>query len=137
MALPGFQMMLWGCQRTCFVSVHCAYENFLTCVVGMGKNDNEYWKPRENQFRRDIQDVFGKRILELVWTHDTIVNSRIARNCLSHASGKVTDELRNRKHNFEILEGHIHITPRDLREQMDVMKLAIEELGQESIQISR
>lgn len=138
LANHSFQMMIWGGQRTCFVAIYCAFEEFLSSAVGLGRGKHGYRKPyHEEEFVKHIRDTFGDRMVPLVWTQDTILNSRLARNCLAHAGGKISAKLKSREHRFVVEDDRLQIMPKDLREQMDAMKTAVTELVKVLAQIGK
>lgn len=121
----SFQLIVWSSQRQAFVSIHSTYEHFLVDVLRLKQKKPGYRKPPEKKFQKDFLAIFSEETLFKTWTNKIIRQSRIARNCLAHGSGVVSEELIKEEHNFKILDNKIQITPKDLIAQFIAIKAGV------------
>jgi hypothetical protein len=128
LSVPSFAMMVWGSQRTSFISLHCSYEDFIVRILRILRAEEKYRKPNESNFQKHLSEMFGNEMLEEVWTKKEIKISRVARNCLSHGSGKENFELKSLKHSIRVKEGVLQIFPEDIKRQFATFKIAIKKL---------
>lgn len=109
-----FCLMLWGCQRMCYACVYFAYEEFVReCVqLAGGELDKEKWAPISKVIKLATR-LFGPQVTAQCLTNDRVTIAGLARNCLAHAGGKVSPQLRALPHNFEVEDDIIQIRAED------------------------
>jgi hypothetical protein len=127
-----FQLSLWGSQRICFVSIYNSYDNFLVRTLRIAISDNRC-RSTDREFRSRFRDVFGAPLLEKCWTSDDVNIARLARHALSHAGGRLTDELAQQKHGFIVRDHRIQITPQKTKELFAMLKDAAFSLAEKAV----
>ena len=127
-----YQLSLWGSQRICYVAIYNSYDNFLTQCVRIASALTEYRSLPRKKFLSDFSVVFGERLLKKCCDNKDLDIARCARNALSHAGGRVTPEL-GLSHGFVVVDGYIHITPKDTKGLFSLLKDAVYVLAEEVI----
>lgn len=120
---PSHQITLWSTQRICYVALFSAFENFIIQSLKIGLSVSSYQINRDTN--KDIKTVFGDQILSKCWANDKIDLIRQTRHCLVHGAGKISAKLKQRKHNFEIIDDEIQITPTDTKNSYNTLKEAV------------
>lgn len=125
MPKPIFSHAVWSNQRVSYLSGFSAYDNFMGRVVKDILNLDKC-RTTNRCFPDDVKTAFGKKAAELAWTCDEITTLREIRNSLAHAGGKMTDQLRKRKHECVLENDIIQITPKDIKRLFLVITSAVE-----------
>ena len=129
-----FQLSLWGSLRICYVAIYSAYDNFLARMVGVVLGQ----RVRTNQdFVKHLRNAFGEAICDRCWTQTPVLIARLARHSLAHAGGRVTDELRNLKHGFEVRDDRIQIVPRNVKALWALLKKNVTEVVEAAVAMDR
>ena len=128
-----YKLSLWGSQRICYVAIYNAYENYLVrCVkaaCGLSK-----CRSSQEHFKDHLKNAYGKDLLKQCWTCDDINIARVARHALSHAGGRITDDVKNLKfHPFKEMDGRINVTPFVTKGLLTVLKDATYALAERSL----
>lgn len=130
--IPAYKISIWGSQRISFVALYNSYDNFITQCTRIAKGLNEYRRKREKEFKKDFRDAFGEELLKICWTNDELNMFRAARNSLTHAGGRVTDELRKYKHDFELEDDRIQVTPDKTKALYNLLKKSVLALSEKA-----
>lgn len=122
--LAEFRHCLWASQRICYVAVYNAYEDFVARCTGVGIGQVPYRMPQAKAFKRDFTSAFGSDLLKLCWLDHPVAIARLARHALSHAGGRITDELRDYRppHGFDVEGGELQVKATDTRHLFDHLK---------------
>lgn len=117
-----FQISLWGSQRIVYGALYYAYEDFLIRCFKHATQSSKYRIKRE-QFERDCERLFDRATLDSCWTDPRIQTARLIRNALVHNGGRLTSELRSKRHGIVIEDGELQIMAADTRALFDVLKI--------------
>lgn len=107
-----FKMAIWGSQQLVFGALFFAFEHFVTTVVGIGKDDENY-HPHWTKLLADAKALFDpvdSTLIPYCLEGQFIEITRLTRNCLAHRGGKISDELARITHGLPVLNGVIQIT---------------------------
>lgn len=127
-----FQLSLWGSQRICYVAIYNAYDNFLQQCVRIELAQPNY-RPKPKQFQQVFTKCFGATLLHTCWTNDDLSIARSARHSLSHAGGRLTPELADKKHGFELKQDRIQIVPEKTKQLLVVLKDAVQAMAEKAV----
>ena len=110
--LPPFFLGLWGSQRIVYMAIYNSYENFFVQLVRTATG-NQRCRAGDSDFNKLVVVAFDSGIKEKCWTDNRLSVARLARHSLSHAGGRVTEELDKirPKHEFAVEGDRIQITP--------------------------
>ena len=122
--LAEFRHCLWASQRICYVAVYNAYEDFVARSTGVAIGQVPYRMPQARAFKKEFESVFGVDLLKLCWLDHPVAIARLARHALSHAGGRLTQELRDYRphHGLDIETGELQIKATDTRQLFDHLK---------------
>lgn len=125
-----FQLSLWGSQRICYLAIYNSYENFVLQCVKL-RIPGEKCRVTTTDFKSQLSRAFGDDMLQQCWTHEAVNIARVARHSLSHAGGRVTDDLEKlkKKHGFVVVDDRIQVTPADMKSLLSTLKHAAMELA--------
>jgi len=126
-----FQFALLGSQRMCFGAVYYAYEDYLRQCVGLARGEANYRMSRK--FAEHLTSSFSKSICDLCWSNPKVNIARITRNVLVHNGCRETQELRNAKHPFQVLNGEIQIMAEHTRLLFHALKERVTALTTDAI----
>ncbi len=98
-----FCLTLWGCQRMCYASVYFAYEDFVReCIsIATGIPATDDWTSGGKVVEM-AETALGRKVTAQCLTNDRIAIARHARNCIVHAGGKVSPQLKALPHQLTI-----------------------------------
>lgn len=130
-----FQLALWGSQRNGYLSIFNSYESFLLQCV-KARTPNEPCRVTRSEFKRQLTAAFGEQLLHDCWTCPEINIAKLARHAISHAGGRVTDDLSKQKHGLHEHEGRIQITPADTKALLGILKQAAMSLAIKAADLS-
>ena len=124
-----FTSLLNGSQRMSFVALYNAYEAFVVRCVGIAKETNDYAKPHDGDFKRDIRGAFDDDVANACWANETRRHMANARHCLSHAAGKVTDKMKKAltsttAHDYVFEDNELQIMVPDVRKHLEFVRLS-------------
>jgi hypothetical protein len=122
---PGnheLQLSLWGTQRVVFGALYHAYESFVTCCIGLTRNDPNYRPAHGKVLLADAKAVFDAATVESCLADDVITTARLVRNALAHHGGRETEELKNAPHGLAICDGELQLMPDDNRALFTALK---------------
>ena len=128
---PAYQLSLWGSQRVCYVSIYNSYENFITRAVSIARSIASC-RTTDRDFNKYLTDSLGSALFQKCWTRQAIHIARLARHALSHAGGRVTDDLGKQKHGFDVRDGRIQVTPTKTKELFAVLKDSVYALAEKA-----
>jgi hypothetical protein len=118
-----FALGLLGTQRLCYSAVYFGYENFLRRCVAEATNNPAY-RPYRDDLKKDLNRIV-KDLGDECMSDDAVVTAKLARDTLAHNGGMETDELKQRGHKFQVVEGCISPLPADIRELYSVLKAKV------------
>lgn len=105
-----YQLSIWGSQRLAYVAIYNSYENFLVhCVkfaLGLAS-----CRSSSKDFKDKIGQALGDDIRKACWSDDEVNIARLARHALSHAGGRLTEDLGKQSHGFIVRQNRIQVTP--------------------------
>jgi hypothetical protein len=130
-----FRHCLWASQRICYVVVYNAYEDFVARCTGVAVVRVPYRMPKGKIFKQEFTSAFGADLLKLCWLDHPVAIARLARHALSHAGGRVTDELHSYRpyHGFEIEGGELQVKATDTRQLFDQLKGRVSALAEKAL----
>lgn len=111
LTVPQFQMMLWSSQRVAFSAYYNAYENLLVRFAKTAAGLDSLRVTNKSEFNKCLREQFGDDGRDKCWTNDKVNLFRVVRHSLSHAGGRLTDDLAKLKHGLHLIDGKIQITP--------------------------
>ncbi len=135
--VPSYQISIWGSQRISFVAIYNSYANFLTQCVRIAKQLSDYRARNDRAFKKDINDFFGEKILEICWTNTKLNIFRLVRHSLSHLGGRITPKLSKQNHNFVVVNNRIQVTPDKTKELYNILKKSTFILVQKASQMTQ
>ena len=103
--------MLWSSQRVAFSAYYNAYENLLVRLAKTAAGLDSLRVTNKSDFNKCLREQFGDDGRDTCWTNSRINLFRLIRHSLSHAGGRLTDDLAKIKHNLHLIDGKIQITP--------------------------
>ncbi|MGA2062226.1 MAG: hypothetical protein ABSG67_17215 [Thermoguttaceae bacterium] len=127
-----YQLSLWGSQRICYVSIYNSYENFLVRSLQIARSISNC-RATDRDFKKKFADSFGNLLLNKCWTSNGINIARLARHALSHAGGRVTDDLAKQKHGFVVRDGRIQVTPEKTKALFSLLKDSVYALAEKAV----
>jgi hypothetical protein len=83
---------------------------------------DEYKSLNRKKFKSDFSAAFGEHLLKKCCDNSALDIARFARHALSHAGGRLTQELASTSHGFVVCDGRIHITPKDTKALFSLLK---------------
>jgi hypothetical protein len=116
MKIPGFTIVLWSSQRTCYGAMYHAYEHFLRVCVAVAAGVPTY-KGTRPQLIGKLNEIMGSVGDECLGS-DAVTFAADIRNSLAHNGGRSSPDIESRagKYNLEIAGGRVHIRPANTRE---------------------
>ncbi|HEV3417280.1 MAG TPA: hypothetical protein VG056_10715 [Pirellulales bacterium] len=133
---PAYQLSLWGSQRICYVSIYNSYENFLVRSICIARS-MDTCRSSDKDFKKYLGDTFGNGLREKCWTSNEVNIARLARHALSHAGGRVTEQLEKQKHGFLVRDGRIQITPEKTKALFSLLKDSVYALAERAVTMRR
>lgn len=133
--IMDFTLSLWSSQRLCYGAVYYAYENFLAQCVSTGRKDPTYRPHNAKKLRTDLNRLFGSNVGDTCLDDAKAELARLVRNALVHNGGRATPEIQARAETLTIVNGMIHIMPRDIRELYSLLKDRITRLAEEALRL--
>lgn len=113
-----FLMGVWSSQRLAFLSSYNAYDNFMAGIVGL-KLSMQSCRTTSRKFPFDLKEAFGENIAQNSWLSENAMAFREIRNSLSHAAGRVTENLRKLNHGVLVQNKYLQIWPGDIKRLYD------------------
>lgn len=129
---PVYQLSLWGSQRICYVSIYNSYENFLTQCVRIARSLDRC-RTSDKEFKSHLVAAFGEHLRDTCWTTSELHIARLARHALSHAGGRITDDLAQQRHAFVVCDSRIQVTPENTKALFATLKNAVHSLAEKAI----
>jgi hypothetical protein len=126
-----FAYAVWSNQRVSYLAGFSAYDNFMARVIKDALKLPEC-RTTSRYFSEDIKKAFGSEVTNVAWTGDEMITLRLIRNSLAHAGGKLTDELKQRKHGCIIENDIIQITPENIKHLFRAIISAVESIVDKS-----
>lgn len=109
----GFKHGVWGSQRQAYVSIYNAYDSFLVASMKRVAGTQKIGGQKEQAIGR----IFGEDAVGKCWSHPELEIGRLVRHAISHAEGKETSQLKQKKHDI-VLTGTnklINVFPADVK----------------------
>ncbi len=109
-----------GTQVLAYSGIYFAYEHFLVscCEAKLGRHfPGAIGYPK---IKIAIESAFSPTLEQQVWSHSEVERIRRVRNDLVHRSGIPKPETSNVAPDV-VIEGHLQITPNDIKEEMEVL----------------
>lgn len=116
-----YRLSLWGSQRICFVSIYNLYENYLVQSVRIA-NCLSSCRSSGPNFKGQLVASFGAPLRDKCWTSNKMNLARLARHALTHAGGRVTDDLAKHEHGFVVSDGRIQVMPANTKDLFTLLK---------------
>ncbi len=131
----AFQLGLWGSQRVCYVSIFNAYDSFVSRVTDTVSiaQKTDCCRTVDREFKKYFSDLFGNTIKNACWCNNELATARYARHALSHAGGRETKNLKKQKHDFEIVDGKIHVTPGNTKALYSLLTDCVFQLSEKAV----
>lgn len=129
-----FRHTVWSNQRVSYLSGFSAYDNFIVKVVKDKLKLNKY-RRTNSDFNNDIKRIFGEETGKIVWNDGELLVLRKIRNSLAHEGGKINDPstLRELKHECDLEDDVIQITPKDIKRLFSAITSAVEAIVNHSV----
>jgi hypothetical protein len=129
----AYQLSLWGSQRICYVSIYNSYENFLVRSLQIARSIDSC-RVTDKDFPKNLAASFGDDVRDKCWISNIQINvARLARHALSHAGGRVTDDLAKHKHGFVVKDDRIQVTPEKTKALFSLLKNAVYSLAEKAV----
>lgn len=114
-----FRLVLWAACRLCYSALIFAYEDFVVqCMRIKAKQTIRVGR----KFSNKCVEILGSDLTKQCWDDPQLAIARLVRNSLAHAGGRETLELRQRPHDFDIIDGELQILPVDILELHQLIK---------------
>lgn len=123
LAEPQFSMYIWSSERLCYQGVYNTFEDFLVqCVrTVLGVPPQERLRATDEKFKQGFLNNFGNDAWQLCWTDKDVNAIRLIRIALTHASGRITEDIRKANIDIEEVDGVIQILPYRIRDQYKLL----------------
>jgi len=130
---PEFSMSIWGLQRTAYIAIFFAYEEFLRACTGLAKKNPDYRVVGFRKFATDVKTCFGADVASQCLDDERVDIARLVRNALAHNGGGITDELRKKPLELRVVDDIIQIMAPDTRELFDLLKVKVDFLVEKAL----
>jgi hypothetical protein len=127
-----YKLLLWGSQRICYVSIYNSYENLIVHCVKIALSLTRC-RTNSSEFKNQFSKAFGVTIRDKCWTNDSLNIVRVVRHSLSHAGGRITEDLAPLKHGFVVNDGRIQVTPEKAKELLSLLQDCVYSLAEKAI----
>ena len=87
----------------------------------------------DRDFNQRLRSAFGDDVARQCWLNGDIAIVRDVRHALSHAGGRVTKRLENKKHGIKVLNGQLHIVPEDNRRTIKTLRPGVKALVDKAV----
>lgn len=115
-----FRITLWSSQRVGYMAVFNAYETFITqCVQQLSGISG--LRSGTKRFKAYLKRHLGDVLSQKCWHVAHIHAMRQVRHSLSHAGGRVTENLRNASHGVHVHDDFLQIMPEDIRRAYETL----------------
>jgi hypothetical protein len=127
------RLAIIGTQRMCYAAIYYAYENFVLQIYQLVSASPNYRIRDAKSFSKDFAGTFGAGLRTFCWSAPAIRIAGLVRNALVHNGGRMTDQLRNEEHDFEVVDGEIQVLPGHTKALHDLLKERVPRLVNETI----
>ena len=131
--IPAFHTSLWALERMGYGGLYYAYECFVMQCMSIARNDTSYRLPRGKEINKHLRETFGDKITEDCWLDSDIDLARVTRHALVHNGGRITIDVRNRKHTFRIEDEEIQINAAHTTELYQKLKARVTQLAEAAV----
>ena len=119
------QLTIIGTQVMAYSGLYFAYENFVTNCYSAKSGNISNSLFRYADIRNALIQAFGASVESEVWSCDEIERIRRVRNDLAHNGGCPGERTKELAPDM-IIEGHIAVTPNDIKEAFTELKLKVD-----------
>lgn len=119
------QYFIVGTQVLAYSGFYFAYEHFVLrcCEAKSGRQLSQ--TVGYTAIKKAIEECFSTNFEQQVWSHTDVERIRRVRNDLVHNSG-TPSHLTSQIAADVIIDGHLQITPNDIKEQMEILTAKID-----------
>jgi hypothetical protein len=115
---PVFQLYIWSSMRLCYQGVYNAYEDFVIQVIRaiLEIPPQEGFRANDPRFKEVFTKDLGPPLWDECWKGKEIRDIKLIRHSLTHASGRMTPNMKEAGIKIEMVNGVIQILPHRIRE---------------------
>lgn len=127
-----YQLSLWGSQRICYVSIYNSYDNFLARAVRIAASLPSC-RTSDRDFNKNLTTSFGEPNFKKCWTDSKLNIARLVRHSLSHAGGRITNDLEKLEHGFAMLDDRIQVMPDNTKALYKLLEECVYSLAETAV----
>jgi hypothetical protein len=117
---------LWGAERMCYASIYYSYEWFLKECVRL-KNGLDRLRV-DRGFQKLMRKTFGDDLTDSCFADHEVNIARLTRHAIAHNAARMTDDLRDKPHEFLVIDGEIQIAAPDTTQLYELLKIKVSHL---------
>lgn len=127
LSMSPFQLAVWSSQRVSFVSFYNAYEAFLVKCAKHALGVMQL-RATDKDFKSALRTGFSCDVFDACWGNSERNTFGLVRHALSHADGRLTDDLKKQAHGITVVENVLQIIPDDNHRLLRGLRAGVEAL---------
>ena len=129
-----FQLSIWGSQRVCYGALYHAFEDFTRQCIAIASREEDDGRPPGGTLKV-ARRIYGNNFVHSVLEDHALTVARLVRNALAHHGGRLTKELENINHGFDVEDGVVQIMACDTANLYHVLKSKAYELAEKTLSL--